>query len=49
MVARRSFPALAAAVLLAGAANGAWAAWPEKPVNYIIAFNPGGESLGMVN
>jgi tripartite-type tricarboxylate transporter receptor subunit TctC len=44
MFARRTFPALALAALLAVTANGAWAAWPEKPVNYIIAFNPGGES-----
>lgn len=33
--------AAAAAVLWAG---GAMAAWPEKAVNYIIPFNPGGES-----
>lgn len=39
----RKLACAAAAAALLGT-SGALAAWPEKPVNYIIPFNPGGES-----
>ena len=40
---RRDF-LTAGGALAASAALPAWAAYPEKPVRYIIAFAPGGES-----
>jgi tripartite-type tricarboxylate transporter receptor subunit TctC len=40
---RRDFLA-AGGALAASAALPAWAAYPEKPVRYVIAFAPGGES-----
>lgn len=44
MLSRRTFISLAAASALTLAGTGAALAFPDKPVDYIIPFGPGGES-----